>query len=134
MRVYKNFINNDWVGAISGKTFPVENPATEEVFAEVSRSGTRDIDAAVVAAGSAFNGWRFTDPGSRREILKEIAKKTVEHGDEVAKLITQECGKPFVEAQDEIDVIASNFEYYAELGRDQIGRIVAPTSSRSSSA
>ncbi len=133
MTAYKNFINNDWVGAISGKTFPVDNPTTEEVFAEVPRSGTRDIDAAVVAAGSAFNGWRLTDPGSRREILKEIAKKTVEHGDEVAKLITQECGKPFVEAQDEINVIASNFEYYAELGRDQIGRIVAPTSSRSMS-
>ena len=133
MTAYKNFINNEWVGAISGKTFPVDNPATEEVFAEVPRSGTRDIDAAVVSAGSAFNGWRLTDPGSRREILKEIAKKTVEHGDEVAKLITQECGKPFVEAQDEINVIASNFEYYAELGRDQIGRIVAPTSSRSMS-
>ena len=64
MRVYKNFINNDLVGAISGKTFPVDNPATEEVFAEVSHSGTRDIDVAVVAAGSAFNGWRLTDPGS----------------------------------------------------------------------
>ena len=51
MRVYKNFINNDWVGAISGKTFPVDNPATEEVFAEVPRSGTRDMDAAVVSAG-----------------------------------------------------------------------------------
>ena len=35
MRVYKNFINNDWVGAISGKTFPEDNPATEEVFSEV---------------------------------------------------------------------------------------------------
>ena len=35
MRVYKNFINNDWVGANSGKTFPVDNSATEEVFSEV---------------------------------------------------------------------------------------------------
>ena len=90
MRVHKNFINNDWVGANSGKTFPVDNPATEEVFAEVPRSSATDIDTAVLSAGSAFNGWRLTDPGSRREILKEIAKKTVEYGDEVAKLITQE--------------------------------------------
>ena len=65
MRVYKNFMNNDLVGAISGKTFPVDNPATEEVFAEISHSGTRDIDAAVVASDLAFNGWRLTDPGSR---------------------------------------------------------------------
>ena len=92
MRVYKNFINSDWVDAKSGDTFPVDNPATEEDFAEVSRSGTRDIDAAVVAAGLAFNGWRLTDPGSRREILKEIAKKTVEHGDEVEKLIHRSAG------------------------------------------
>ena len=75
MRVYKNFINNDWVGAISGKTFPVDNPATEEVFAEVSRSDTRDIDAAVVAAGSAFNGWRLTDPGSRSIYSLSTARK-----------------------------------------------------------
>ena len=64
MRVYKNFINNDLVGAISGKTFPVDNPATGEVFAEVPRSGTIDMDAAVVSAGSAFNGWRLTDLGA----------------------------------------------------------------------
>ena len=56
MRVYKNFMNNDLVGAISGKTFPVDNPATEEGFAEVSHFGTRDIDAAVVASDLAFNG------------------------------------------------------------------------------
>ena len=75
MRVYKNFINNDWVGAISGKTFPVDNPATEEVFAEVSRSGIRDIDAAVDAAGLAFNGWRLTAPGSRSIYSLSTARK-----------------------------------------------------------
>ena len=75
MRVYKNFINNDWVGAISGKTFSVDNPATEEVFAEVSRSGTRDIDASVLASGLAFNGWRLTDPGSRSIYSLTTARK-----------------------------------------------------------
>ena len=75
MRVYKNFINNDWVGAISGKTFPVDNPATGEVFAEVPRSGTRDMDAAVVSAGSPFNGWRLTDPGSRNISSLTTARK-----------------------------------------------------------
>ena len=76
MRVYKNFINNDWVGAISGKTFPVDNPATEEVFSELPRSGTRDIDAAVVSAGSAFKGWRLTDPGSRSISSLTTARKS----------------------------------------------------------
>ena len=75
MRVYKNFINNDLVGAISGKTFPVGNPATEEVFAEVSHSGTRDIDAVVIASDLAFNGWRLTDPGSRSIYSLSTARK-----------------------------------------------------------
>ena len=75
MRVYKNFINNDLVGAISGKTFPVDNPATEEVFAEFSHSGTRDVDAAVVASNLAFNGWRLTDPGSRSIYSLTSARK-----------------------------------------------------------
>ena len=76
MRVYKNFINNDWVGAISGNTFPVDNPATEEVFSELPRSGTRDIDAAVVSAGSAFNGWRLTDLESRSISSLTTARKS----------------------------------------------------------
>lgn len=133
MTTYKNFINSASVDANSGDTFPVENPATEETFAEVPRSRSEDVDAAVKAARNAFTDWRLTDAGRRRSILRKIATKSREHRDEVANLITQECGKPLVEAQDEISVIASNFEYYAELGRDQIGRIVAPTSSRSMS-
>ena len=75
MRVYKNFINNDWVGAISKKTFPVDNPDMEEVFAEVSRSGTRDIDAAVLASGLAFNGCRLTDLRSRSIYSLTTARK-----------------------------------------------------------
>ena len=133
MTAYKNFINNDWSAAKSGETFPVENPATEETFAEVPRSGPEDIDFAVSAAKDAFDGWRLTDAGTRRSILRKIAAKSREHRDEIANLITQECGKPYVEAEDEIGAIASNFEYYAELGRDQIGRIVAPNSIRSMS-
>ena len=75
MRVYNNFINNDLVGAISGKTFPVDNPATEEVFAEVFHSGTRDVDAAVVASNLACNGWRLTAPGSRSIYSLSTARK-----------------------------------------------------------
>ncbi|MBH31787.1 MAG: aldehyde dehydrogenase [Candidatus Marinimicrobia bacterium] len=133
MTAYKNFVNNDWVDAKSGETFPVENPATEETFAEVPRSKGEDIELAVRAAQDAFGQWRLTSAGKRRSILRKIAAKSRDHRDEIANLITEECGKPLVEAEDEISVIASNFEYYAELGRDQIGRIVAPTSSRSMS-
>ena len=45
----KNYINNDWVDALDGKTFEVENPYTEEIIAEVPYSQEKDVDRAVLA-------------------------------------------------------------------------------------
>ena len=123
---YKNYINGQWVDAKSGKNFPVENPFNQEIIAHVPDSDKNDIDKAVSAAKTAYQDWHIMSAGDRRDLMRELAIKSRENSKELAKTISMEMGKPLPEALDEIDTIADFLEYYGELSRDEVGRIVAP--------
>ena len=123
---YKNYINGQWVDAKSGKNFPVENPFNQEIIAYVPDSDKNDIDKAVSAAKTAYKDWHIMSAGDRRDLMRELATKSRESSKELAKTISMEMGKPLPEALDEIDTIADFLEYYGELSRDEVGRIVAP--------
>src|SRR5690554_7260393 len=64
------YLNNEWVDAEDGKTFPVENPATGEVLAHVADGSVADAERAIAAAGAAQAGWAKTSPRERSEILR----------------------------------------------------------------
>ena len=123
---YKNYVNGQWQDAKSGKIFPVENPFNQEIIAHVPDSNKDDIDEAVSAAKIAYTDWRVMSAGERRDLMRELAIKSRENAEVLAKTISMEMGKPFSEALDEIDTISDFLEYYGELARDEIGRIVAP--------
>ena len=130
---YKNYINNEWVDGRDGSIFDVENPFTEEIIAQVPNSSASDVDAAVSAAKSAWKNWKILGSLDMRDLLREVAVKSRAHDREIAEIITHESGKPLIECLDEIEWIASIFEYYSEIGRDQRGRVVAPVTPRSMS-
>ena len=130
---YKNYINGQWVDAKSGKNFPVENPFNQEIIAHVPDSDKNDIDKAVSAAKTAYKDWHIMSAGDRRDLMRELATKSRENSKELAKTISMEMGKPLPEALDEIDTIADFLEYYGELARDEIGRIVAPVETKTMS-
>ena len=129
----KNYINNTWIDALDGKTFDVENPFTEETIAQVPYSSAKDIDSAVQAAKIAWKDWAKLGSLEMRDLLREVAVKSRAHDRAIAEVITSESGKPIIECLDEIEWIASIFEYYSEIGRDQRGRVVAPVTPRSMS-
>ena len=129
----KNYINNEWVDANSGDTFDVENTFTEEIIAKVPYSKEEDVNNAVLAAKSAWKNWKILGSLDMRDLLREVAVKSRKHDREIAEIIVAESGKPLIECLDEIEWIASIFEYYSEIGRDQKGRVVAPVASRSMS-
>ena len=129
----KNYINNEWVDARSGNTFEVENPFTEDIIAKVPYSKAEDVDNAVLAAKSAWKNWKTLGSLDMRDLLREVAVKSRKHEREIAEIIVTESGKALIECLDEIEWIASIFEYYSEIGRDQKGRVVAPVASRSMS-
>jgi len=117
-------INGEFVQAESGETFPVENPASEEIIDSVPHGGVVDARKAIAAGKAAFKSWRFVTAHEKAEMLHEVAHKLREHSEELATLMTFEGGKPLLENRDEIGWCAACFDYYAELQRNSRGRVI----------
>jgi len=107
-----------------GRPLAVRNPATEAVIAEVPSASAEQVDRAVQAARRAADGWRRLPAGERGELLHGVAAWLKARTGELARLLTLEGGKPFVENRDEVGWTANAFSYYAELGRHERGRVV----------
>jgi betaine-aldehyde dehydrogenase len=120
------WIGNEWADAADGRVFDVINPASEEVLDTAPRGGAADVDRAVAAAARAFEEWRRTPGIERAEKLHHAAHLIREDREALAILLTKEGGKPLPENRDEIEWIAACFDYYAEIGRDAIGRVISP--------
>ena len=123
--VYQQYINGEWVANTSGKTFPVINPATEEVMAHVSEADSSDVDRAVRAARAAFDSgdWPNKTPNDRAQILFKLAAKVREQLAMLAEVEALNTGKPIVEAEGDIGAVAEVFEYYAGLATKIPGHV-----------
>jgi betaine-aldehyde dehydrogenase len=120
------WIGGRWTGAADGRVFDVVNPATEEVIDTAPRAGAADVDKAVAAALRAFPEWRRTPGIEKAGKLHSVARKMREDKEGLAVLLTKEGGKPLPENRDEVEWIAACFDYYAEIGRDAVGRVISP--------
>lgn len=109
------YIGGEWCDAKSGETFPVENPATTEIIAQVATGGDADVDAAVEAARAAFEGgWKQSQPIERTRLLLKLADTIEAHAEELGQIITLENGKPFSNAyQGEVRITANILRYFA---------------------
>jgi succinate-semialdehyde dehydrogenase/glutarate-semialdehyde dehydrogenase len=90
------------------------DPATGEELASYPAFAASEIDAAVAAAHAAQQRWRATSFDERARHLTEAARLLRDRRQDYATLITQEMGKPVLEAQAEIDKCAWTCEFYAE--------------------
>lgn len=110
----KLFINNEWVDAVSGKTFPALNPSTGEVIVQVAEADKADVDKAVIAARRAFQKWRNVNPGERCALLHKLADLFERHRDELAKIESLNNGKPYTHAfQGDLGLSIECLRYYA---------------------
>ncbi|XP_028167626.1 aldehyde dehydrogenase X, mitochondrial-like [Ostrinia furnacalis] len=112
----KLFINNEWVDAVSKKTFPTINPQDESVITQVAEGDKADIDKAVAAAKKAFNRyseWRTMDASQRGLLLLKLADLIESQARYLAELETLDCGKPVKIAEEEVYYSASVLRYYA---------------------
>lgn len=119
---YQNFINGEWVDAKSGRTFENRNPANwEEVIGIFPLSGKEDVDEAVKAARSAYEGWRLVPAPKRGEILKRAGDLLVERKEELARLMTREMGKILMETRGDVQEGIDTAYYAASEGRRLFG-------------
>jgi aldehyde dehydrogenase (NAD+) len=108
-----HFIDGKWVGAASGETLPVIDPATGEAFDSLARGDKRDVDRAVAAARRALSGpWGRLTATERGRILLKMSALILERGDELARLEARDTGKPMGQARNDIQVAARYCEYY----------------------
>ncbi len=120
----KQYIAGQWQDAADGRTWDVRDPATESVIATVPFGSTADARAALEAAHAAFLDWSAKTPYERGGILMKAAESIREQADDLAALMTRECGKPLPEARGEWLASADLLEWFAEEGKRVYGRTV----------
>jgi betaine-aldehyde dehydrogenase len=96
------------------------------VLDAVPRARAEDAERAVRAAVRAQDEWRFTPAIEKCELLHLMAARIREHQKEIATTLTLEGGKPLIENMDEVEWVAACFDYYAEIGRHDAGRVIPP--------
>jgi malonate-semialdehyde dehydrogenase (acetylating)/methylmalonate-semialdehyde dehydrogenase len=105
-----NCVGGEWRVGHSSDIFAVHNPATDEILAKIPLATGEDVNAAVGAASVAFPGWRRTPPQSRIQFLFKFRALLEQHGDEIARLCTEENGKTFAESRAELQRGIENVE------------------------
>jgi aldehyde dehydrogenase (NAD+) len=109
------YIGNEWRRATGEEAFPVVNPATEDVLAEVQHAGPADVDAAVIAARGCFDGkdWQSLPPRKRGAMLYRAGELLTQRRDEMAELESRQNGKPLYESKIDVNMTIETLKYYA---------------------
>ena len=118
------FIAGRWQDAADGRSLPIRNPATGQEIGRVAHAGRADLDRATEAAARGFETWRDLMPAQRSRIMRQAAALMRERADAIARLLTQEQGKPVAEAKGEALAAADIIEWFAEEGFRVYGRLV----------
>jgi len=123
-KVFKNFIDGEWVGASTGETFENRNPAdTRDVVGIFQKSAKADVDAAVDAAKRAFAKWRLVPAPRRAEMVFRAAEILIERKEDYAREMTREMGKILAETRGDVQEAIDAGYYNAGEGR----RLFGPT-------
>ena len=122
------FAGNAYRNLAGAETFAVTDPASLAVVGQVARCGAAEVAAVVAEANAAQRDWKRLDAKSRAAALHRLAD-SIEQGDfqDVAVLMVREMGKPYPEATGELANCAGIFRYYAEMARDEAGKIAGTT-------
>src|SRR4030081_357013 len=125
VKTYSMFIDGEWVASNAKKTFPVYDPSTEEVIAQVPDANAEDVNRAVAAAKAAFEDgpWATTTAQERGRVLFRLADKVRQNAGLLAELESRNTGKPIVEAEFDINDVATCFEYYGGLATKILGYV-----------
>ena len=108
------YIGGKWIGAETGTTISVTNPATSDKIGEIASLSADESATSVDAAQAAFLEWSSLLPQVRSTILRRWYGLILKHKEDLAQIMVLEQGKPLSEARGEIEYGASFVEFYAE--------------------
>ena len=127
MKIYKHYINGDWLESSSGEYFDTENPYTGEVWARIARGTAEDADRAINAAKAAFQSgvWADMRPTQRGKLLVKLAEIIERESDRLGALEVRDNGKLIAEMGAQTKYLAEWYRYYGGLA-DKIEGAVLP--------
>jgi len=116
MQTYSNFINGEWVGAATGKTFQTENPAdTREFVAQYAAGTQEDARQAIDSAQKAWPAWGAMTPVARGRILSKASQILQTRKAQLSELLTREEGKTLAESNGEVQRAIDIFRFFGGL-------------------
>ena len=121
----KNLIGTNWCDASDGRTINIMNPATNELIDTVPESSKLDCDKAVEAAHVAQKEWTKKPIHERASILMKFVSIVESHKDELAKLLSDETGKPISEAIGEIANVSIGVPAFCEKAKHEYGKVLS---------
>ena len=122
VKTHLNFINGEWTPSDSGRTYSVYNPAHKDrLLGHFQLSNPEDTLRAVAAASEAAEGWADTPAPVRAQVLFKALEIMERRGEEIARTITEEEGKPLPDARGEVKRAMNIMEYAAGEGRRMFG-------------
>lgn len=113
-----------WIGADSGESIAVTNPANGNLIAHVPRMGKIETARAIAASAVAQKSWKTLTAAARAAILKRWFDLIKLHSDDLALILTSEQGKPLAEAKGEVNYGASFIEWFAEEAKRIYGETI----------
>ena len=120
----KNLIGNNWCDASDNNVIEIHNPATNELIDTVPASTSTDCDAAVEEAYKGQKEWAKKPIHERASILMKFVSIIESHKDELAKLLSNETGKPITEAIGEIANVSIGIPAFCEMAKHEYGKLV----------
>ena len=117
-------VDGQWLHSHSGNSIAVHDPANRQVIGHVPLLDHEQIVAAVDAAHRAFTAWRQQSLDSRAALLRRWAELMLEHQEALARILSEEQGKPLAEARGEIAYAASFIPWFAEEARRLNGQTI----------
>lgn len=112
------FVNGKFgAGSASGKTFEVLDPASGAVLGRVPDMDAAASGAAIDAATAAFSAWRSVPAKEKGVVLRRWYDLIIANTDDLAIIMTSECGKPLAESKGEVAYAASFVDFFAEEAR-----------------
>lgn len=127
IRTEENLIDGRWRASSDAATVEVENPAIRRVVATVPRVTEEDLNEALAAADRVRDAWAGVGAWQRAQLLRRAAANIAERAEDIARLLTEEQGKPLAQSQGEVAAAVEQFEWYADEARRIYGRTVDAT-------
>jgi succinate-semialdehyde dehydrogenase / glutarate-semialdehyde dehydrogenase len=122
MKKHPAYIDGEWL--FTEDVIRIVNPAKAQTYGEMCVVSREQVSRAVSAGHEAFDGWRQMPGKGRGDLLQAVAHELERRRESIARIITQENGKPIGQSQGEVAMSIDHFRWFAEEARRTYGRIV----------